>query len=66
MRRLGPWLREQYGEKVYRLSGYEPLPVFARRLGLMLRSSPWQYKSIPCGLRLASAQICSTETAKHL
>ena len=66
MRRLGTVLREQYGEKVCRLSGYEPLPVFAGRLGLTLRSSPWKYRSIPCGLRLASAPICSAETAKHL
>ena len=66
MRRLGKVLQEQYGEKVCRLSGYEPLPVFAGRFGLMLRSSPWKYRSIPCSLRLASAQICSAETAKHL
>ena len=49
-----------------RLSGFEPLPVFAGRFGLTLRCSPWKYRSIPCGLRLASAKICSAETAKHL
>ena len=43
--------------------GLEPLPVCAGRFGLMLRSSPWKYRSIPCGLRLASSQICSAKTA---
>ena len=48
------------------LSGFEPLPVSAGRFELNLRCSPWKYESIPCGLRLASSQICSAETVKHL